>query len=62
VRSPREQPFIDLDDAALAERVDAAGIAPGYRAGVLETLRTLQAHARRVSDALAAEPQAPSNP
>ncbi len=48
-----ERPFLDLDDAELADRMAAAGIAQNYQAGVLENLRTLQVHARRVSEALA---------
>ena len=51
--------FLDLDGAELAGRVDAAGIPQGYRAGVLENLRMLQAHARRVAEALAADPCGP---
>ena len=51
--------FFDLDDAELAGRVAAAGILPDYRAGVLENLRTLQAHAKRVAQALSADLHAP---
>ncbi len=54
-----DRPFLDLDDAELTCRVEAAGIQQSYRAGVLENLRTLQVHARRVSDALAAESAVP---
>ncbi len=56
---PGDRPFLDLDEAGLAGRVEAGGIAQSYRAGVLQNLRTLQAHARRVSDALATDPAAP---
>ena len=52
---PDEKSFLELDDAGLADRVSGAGIAPAYRAGVLENLRTLQGHARRVAEALAAD-------
>jgi hypothetical protein len=55
-------PFLELDDAGLAGRVDAAGIAQNYRAGVLENLKTLQIHARRVSVALAGDPDLPDAP
>jgi hypothetical protein len=54
-----DRPFLDLDDAGLASRVEAAGIPPSFQAGVLQNLRTLQIHARRVSDALAADPALP---
>ena len=54
-----DRPFLDLDDAGLADRVEAAGISQIHRSGVLENLRTLQAHARRVSDALTSDPGAP---
>jgi hypothetical protein len=57
-----ETPFLDLEDAGLAGRVAAAGIAQGYQAGVLDNLRTLQGHARRVAEALAADPDAPAAP
>jgi hypothetical protein len=59
---PGETPFIDLDDADLAACIEAAYIAQDYRAGVLDNLRTLQIHARRVSEALAADPDAPATP
>ena len=57
-----DRPFLDLDDAELANRMQVAGIPQSCRAGVLENLRTLQVHARRVSDALAADPDVPDAP
>jgi hypothetical protein len=66
VRAPVDRSFLDLGEAELAAQVSAAWIAPAYRAGVLENLRTLQDHARRVADAIAAGagpgPAAPPEP
>ena len=53
---PDHSSFLDLGEAELADWLDRARIAPGYQAGVLENLRTLQSHARRVADALADDP------
>ncbi len=53
---PDDSSFLDLGEVELAGWVSTAGIAPAYRAGVLDNLRTLQSHARRVADALAPDP------
>jgi len=58
VLPPADKSFLDLDDAELAGRVSSAKVEPDYRAGVLDNLRRLQGHARRVAAALGGDPGA----
>ena len=61
MRSPNDSSFLGLGEVEFADRVSRAGIAPAYWAGVIENLRTLQGHAKRVADALADDPDAPTS-
>ncbi len=56
MRQPNDSSFLGLGEVELADRASKAGFAPAYGAGVIENLRTLQGHAKRVADALADGP------